>query len=173
MSSHAHRSALVLVLLLLPLLLFGQSSGTGSGSSAAGESPRFQLGQIPGAASATGSRQATDGGDQQRPTSQQPGESVNRVVLANATEEYPVTPGDVYALSYRSSTQTIEVTITVPPSRQIDLNVFGSVDARGMTFRALEAEALRRVRNSYTDSFLRREILQVGQLMVSFSGGVI
>jgi len=61
----------------------------------------------------------------------------NWAKLAMSSENYPVTPGDRYALSYVSSYQTSTVQVTVESNYKVNLSIFSTIDAKGMTYPEL------------------------------------
>ncbi len=73
------------------------------------------------------------------PSSDRMVEAEQRLQLAGTSEDYPVTPGDQYRLSYRQGDSPISLSIIVQNDWTVSLGVFGSVDASGMSFRQLKA----------------------------------
>lgn len=93
--------------------------------------------------------------------------------LAMSSIEYPVTPSDSYMLSYRqSSGETVTRTIQVASDYQIDLGIFGKIDATKMTF----ADLKRRVESLYAESYARSyptlSIVSVGVFRVAITGEI-
>jgi polysaccharide biosynthesis/export protein len=93
--------------------------------------------------------------------------------LAMSSIEYPVTPSDSYLLTYRQSTgENVTRAIQVASDYQIDLGIFGKIDATKMTF----AELKRRVESLYAESYARSyptlSIVSVGVFRVSITGEI-
>jgi polysaccharide export outer membrane protein len=61
-----------------------------------------------------------------------------RLQLAISSEDYPVTPGDVYRLSYRQADTPITTDLLVESNNTINMKVFGTINAAGMTFSELK-----------------------------------
>jgi len=96
-----------------------------------------------------------------------------RLQLAMSSIEYPVTPSDVYLLTYRqSSGEIVTKTVQVASDYQIDFGIFGKIDATKMTF----AELKRRVENLYAESYARSypslTIASVGVFRVNIGGEI-
>lgn len=106
------------------------------------------------------------------PSGPAPGSPEIEVMLARTTEEYPVTPGDRYLLTYYRNSGVVEQGITVPPTKQVDLGLFGTIDARETTYRELETAILERVSSAYADSFPTLELQEVGRFTVLITGEV-
>jgi polysaccharide biosynthesis/export protein len=101
------------------------------------------------------------------------GNSAERLQLAMSSIEYPVTPSDTYLLTYRQSTgETVTKAVQVASDYQIDLGIFGKIDATKMTF----VELKRRVENLYAESYARSypslNIDSVGVFRVSVDGEI-
>ncbi len=63
-----------------------------------------------------------------------------RLQLAISSEDYPVTPGDVYRLTYRQADTPVTTDFLVESNYTINMKVFGTLNAAGMTFAAAEAD---------------------------------
>jgi polysaccharide biosynthesis/export protein len=102
----------------------------------------------------------------------QPGSSqTERLELAISSIEYPVTPSDVYRLTYRQSTgDMLTVEIQVPGSSRIDLGLFGIIDASRLTFLELKERVEILVAGSYSRSYPSLSIESVGSFRVRLGG---
>jgi protein involved in polysaccharide export with SLBB domain len=60
--------------------------------------------------------------------------------LALSTPDYPVTAGDIYALSYLAGSQPIEYTITVDTSYRIRVSNLAVINAAGKTYNELKTQ---------------------------------
>jgi polysaccharide biosynthesis/export protein len=105
--------------------------------------------------------------------SSSPAATQSYLQLAMSSIEYPVTPSDSYMLSYRQSTgETVTRTIQVASDYQIDLGIFGKIDATKMTF----ADLKRRVESLYAESYARSyptlSIVSVGVFRVAITGEI-
>jgi polysaccharide biosynthesis/export protein len=77
--------------------------------------------------------------------------SEERLRLAVSVGSYPVTPGDVYRLSFQQGNTPSTLDIVVGSSYTIQLNVFGTVNAMGMTF----AQVKQTVEKAFAAAFPR------------------
>ena len=68
-----------------------------------------------------------------------------RAILATASAEYPVTPGDVYELTYEVSSVVSVVTAAVGADSHVSFSSFGDFDARGLSFSELRGRVVARV----------------------------
>jgi len=100
------------------------------------------------------------------------GEFEERAILAMTTPDYPVTPGDRYTLSYIHSLRTITVPIIVDHEGEVNLSVFGRIDARDMTFSELKEQVEETVRRAYPSSVPHLVIRGVGAFRVLLTGEV-
>ncbi len=96
-----------------------------------------------------------------------------RIQIAMSSFDYPVTPSDVYLLTYRQSNgESLTRTIQVSSDYQVDLSIFGKVDATKMTF----VELKKRVENLYAESYARSypslSIQSVGVFRVNIGGEI-
>jgi polysaccharide biosynthesis/export protein len=97
----------------------------------------------------------------------------NRLQLAMSSVEYPVTPSDVYILTYRqSSGEAVTRTIQVSSDYIVDLGIFGKIDATKMAF----VDMKRRVEGLYAESYARSypslTIQSVGVFRVTVNGEI-
>ena len=64
---------------------------------------------------------------------------LQRMLLSMSTEDYLVTPGDVYKLTYLSSNELISYEVVLESDFNLNLNVFGKINAENLTFTALKS----------------------------------
>ena len=95
----------------------------------------------------------------------------NRLEIALSSPEYPVTPSDVYRLTYRqSSGEPIIVMLQVPGDYRIDLGLFGIIDATRLSFLELKSRVEILVAGSYSRSYPTLTIESVGSFRVAIGG---
>ena len=100
-------------------------------------------------------------------------EAEERAQVAMASLEYPVTPGDVYLLTYRpAGGEIVSRSLVVNGDYSIDFGVFGKIDASNLTFADLKAKAEALVAQSYTRSLPLLTLTSVGVFRVSIRGEV-
>jgi len=102
-------------------------------------------------------------------------QAADRLQLALSSSEYPVTPSDVYRLSFhQSTTELVSQDIQVGSDFSIDLGIFGRIDALGLAFAALKGKAEQNVAAIYLRSYPNLSIVSVGVFRVavrsSFAG---
>ena len=100
-------------------------------------------------------------------------ESQVRAMLAMSTPEYPVTPGDVYALSYLRATQQDTISLLVEGDGTINAGFLGRIQTNGMTFRALKEMLEKKVVASYPSSNPSLVIVSTGLFSVNIRGEVL
>ena len=93
-----------------------------------------------------------------------------RLQLAISSEDYPVTPGDVYRLSYRQADTAVTTDFLVESNYVINMKVFGSLDATGMTFAALKPVVEKAVAAAYPRSMPSLVISSLGIFQVRLTG---
>jgi protein involved in polysaccharide export with SLBB domain len=97
-------------------------------------------------------------------------EAEQRVRIAIASELYPVTPGDVYQLSYRQTDPVIETPVLVDGDYSVNLGVFGKVDATGMRYTELKRSVERQIQSGYPRSMPSLSITSIGMFQVLVRG---
>ncbi|MBN1696481.1 MAG: SLBB domain-containing protein [Spirochaetales bacterium] len=96
----------------------------------------------------------------------------NRVFLALSSEEYDVTPGDIYTLSYLKADELISFNIVVESDYAININVIGQIDGRNKKFLRLQKEVERKVLNVYPQSTPHLIITSVGIFQIMIKGEI-
>lgn len=92
--------------------------------------------------------------------------------VAFATEDYPVSPGDVYQLSFFRSLSPSVQNLIVENDMRISLGILGSIDAAGMTFNEARQRIYQRLESSYADSAPMLTIVSLGSFPVMLKGEV-
>ena len=96
----------------------------------------------------------------------------NAVALASGNIDYPVTPGDVYTLTYYSSNVLITETISVDSTISVQLPFSGIINASDMTFIELKQKVEDSVLAVYPYAKPQLSIARCGMFPVSVSGQV-
>jgi len=99
-----------------------------------------------------------------------PSEIQQRLQLAISSEEYPVTPGDVYRLTYRQADTPVTVDLLVESNCSINMRVFGALDATGMTFPVVKSAVEKAVTAAYPRSMPSLVIYSLGMFQVHLRG---
>lgn len=95
-----------------------------------------------------------------------------RLQLAIADEAYPVTPGDVYELSWLLGTELVTTRVVVTSDYRLNLGIMGEVDARGMTLPQLRPEVERIIAEAYPRGLPSMSMVAVGVFRVTLSGAI-
>lgn len=95
-----------------------------------------------------------------------------QTLLAMATEDYPATPGDVYALVYLKVAQLDTINLVVEGDGSINAGFLGAFASRGLTFRQLKAQIEKKVAASYPGSNPSLIIASTGLFPVTVKGEV-
>jgi polysaccharide export outer membrane protein len=92
--------------------------------------------------------------------------------LARSNPNYPVTPGDIYALVYTFSNALISHDLLVANDFSLTLNVFGRIDTRGMTLAELSDKVQQIITGAYPDSTPLLFLKSIGTFRVFMKGEV-
>ena len=95
-----------------------------------------------------------------------------RLQLAISDGAYPVTPGDVYELTFLQGVELVTTQVIVESTYRLNLGIFGTVDARGMTFAELKPEVERIIANAYPRGLPSLNITAVGLFRVALAGSI-
>jgi polysaccharide export outer membrane protein len=106
-------------------------------------------------------------------------ESQERLLIATSSVGYPVTPSDLYTLTYRRSSaaptaasEVVTQTIQVAGDYSVDLGLFGKINAQGLSFVEVKAKVQSLVAESYARSYPALTIEAVGVFRVNLGGAV-
>jgi len=95
-----------------------------------------------------------------------------RAILAMSTPDYPVTPGDRYLLRYVRGSRMETLDLIVEQDYQINMGIFGTLEAVGMTFPEVRERIQEEVRDAYAGAAPRLTIERVGRFHVLLRGEV-
>ncbi len=95
-----------------------------------------------------------------------------RLQLAIADDAYPVTPGDVYELSWLQGPELVTTRVVVASDFRLNLGIFGEIDARGMTLPELKPEVERIIAAAYPRGLPSMRMVAVGVFRVTLSGAI-
>jgi polysaccharide export outer membrane protein len=104
------------------------------------------------------------------PAAPTPDVAAQRLRLATSSGGYPVTPGDVYRLTFRQGEVTFSNEILVESDYRLNLNVFGSLNAAGMTFAQVKPAVEKIVEKAYPRSVPSLSISSIGIFQVFIKG---
>ena len=96
----------------------------------------------------------------------------DRLMLAISSKNYPVTPGDVYRLTFLIAGETISNRILVESDYTINLDVFGKINAENMTFSELKPIVEKIISDAYNRSLPFLNIESVSIFQVTIKGEV-
>jgi polysaccharide export outer membrane protein len=95
-----------------------------------------------------------------------------RTTLASATLDYPVTPGDIYRLTYVYASAVVTLSIPVSSDFTVNLSIFGQMDASQLSFSALRDRVEEKVLKVYPGTGPQLTIQSVGVFKVYLTGEV-
>jgi len=96
----------------------------------------------------------------------------DRLLLAVSSKNYPVTPGDVYRLTFLLANEPVSNEILVESDYTLNLNIFGEVNAENMSFSELKPIVEKRISDAYPRSLPSLNIISVGIFQVLIKGEV-
>jgi len=96
----------------------------------------------------------------------------SRVLLAHSTHDYPVTPGDVYLLSWVTMTGAQSIEIVIRGDYQAHLGIFGVLQAHGMTYLQFAAAVEQKVTAVYPQGRPQCIVRSTGIFLVRVQGEV-
>lgn len=90
--------------------------------------------------------------------------------LAISNRQYPVTPGDVYTLTFLLAGETVSNTLMVESDYTINMTIFGKINAAGMNFADLKPVIEQIIADAYPRSLPSVMITSVGIFQVPLRG---
>jgi len=99
-------------------------------------------------------------------------EQVNRLQLAVSNENYPVTPGDIYRLSFSAAGTPVSNQVIVESDYSINLGIFGEIDARNTNFPELKKRIERLILEGYPRSLPSLSMISIGTFQVPVVGEI-
>ena len=96
----------------------------------------------------------------------------DRLLLAVSSKNYPVTPGDVYRLTFLLANEPVFNEILVESGYTLNLNIFGEVNAENMSFAELKPIVEKRIAEAYPRSLPSLNIISIGIFQVLIKGEV-
>ena len=96
----------------------------------------------------------------------------NHVLLANSSKDYPVTPGDVYKLTYINSIGINSFEIIVQSDFSCNLYLFGTLSVENMTFNSFRIMVQQIILNAYPDSSPQLILQSTGVFNIYIKGEV-
>jgi len=97
---------------------------------------------------------------------------VDRLQLAISNEDYPVTAGDIYRITFSTAGDIISNQIYVESNYLINLGVFGELDVRGMNFSRLKNKVEQLIQAGYPDSLPSLTMISTGTFEVPIIGEI-
>jgi protein involved in polysaccharide export with SLBB domain len=99
-------------------------------------------------------------------------EQMQRLQLAISHDEYPVTPGDMYRITFTTAGNLVSNTIFVQSDYTINLGVFGTIDVRGMSFPQLKKRIEKMIQGGYPQSMPSLTMMSTGTFEVPVVGEI-
>ena len=101
-----------------------------------------------------------------------PAAADDRLQLAIANPDYPVTPGDVYELSFLQGVELVTTQVVVESNYRLNLGIFGEVNGRDKTFAQLKPEVEEVIANAYPRGLPSLNITAIGLFRVTLAGAI-
>jgi len=98
--------------------------------------------------------------------------SQEMLLLSRSTQDYPVTPGDVYRLTYITAGMPVETLTVVASDYSVNLGVLGTIDAADRTLLDLRTQIEQKTLRAYPESSPSITIVSIGQFQVYIKGEV-
>jgi protein involved in polysaccharide export with SLBB domain len=99
-------------------------------------------------------------------------DTADNLQLAISNRQYPVTPGDVYELTFLLAGETVSNTLLVESDYTINMTIFGKLNALGMTFAQLKPVVEQKIADAYPRSLPSLNIISVGIFQVPIRGEI-
>ena len=96
----------------------------------------------------------------------------SRLSLAISSEGYPVTPGDIYSLSFLTGREVVTTQVLVESDYTLNLGVFGKMNGDGKRFIDMKTQVQDVVQKAYPQSMPSLTIISVGFFQVIVKGEV-
>ena len=96
----------------------------------------------------------------------------DRLSIALASPDYPVTPGDTYELTFRAGGEITTSVVMVESDYQLNLNILGLINTRDMVYPELRQEVEQMVRDAYPQSMPSFRLIAVGLFEVTVRGAI-
>ena len=96
----------------------------------------------------------------------------DRLMLAISSKNYPVTPGDIYRITFVLGGETVSNEVLVESDYTVNLNIFGKINAQNMSFAALKPIVEKTITTAYPRSMPFLNIVSVGIFQVLIKGEV-
>ena len=160
---------LVFIAISIPIFAFGQESSSlatasGAGTSSAAAASASVSGVSLGSGDATTPTDFSFAGLQKFPQ--------GRALLAMTTDDYPVTPGDVYSVTFLKTSDTATISLVVQNDYSVNLGVFGHMYARGMLLTDLKRKVEKKIADGYPGSSPDLVVQSTGVFTVKVDGEV-
>lgn len=95
-----------------------------------------------------------------------------QLARALSNSSYPVTPGDIYAITFKESDELISYKIQVNGDYSFDIPRFDSIDTKGYTLSALKKHVENLIQQYYAFSNPRFSLYSTGNFTVTVKGEV-
>ncbi|WP_321992033.1 SLBB domain-containing protein [Marispirochaeta aestuarii] len=97
---------------------------------------------------------------------------VERLQLAISNELYPVTPGDIYRITFTTAGNLVTNQIIVESDYSINLGIFGEIAIAGMNFPQLKKRVERLIQEAYPRSLPSLTMISTGTFEVPVVGEI-
>lgn len=165
-------SALLICLCVLSVSLFSASSGLVVRSPLFGEEKVVST-ALPLPVSAYGEQLGLlSMGEEQQTTNKETESEAQRVLSAISTQDYPVTPGDAFQISYTTGSTRITMELQVESDYRLVIPGVENIDATGMTLQSLKDKVISLITTYYSFSSPVLTLMGTGSFSVPVIGEV-
>lgn len=95
-----------------------------------------------------------------------------QVIRAMSNSEYPITPGDIFSLSYKASNELMTFNIQVDGNYNLDIPGFDALNVEGFNFSQLKTAVVDLIEQYYPFSTARLYLTSTGNFTVTVKGEV-
>lgn len=99
-------------------------------------------------------------------------DQIKRLQLAISNENYPVTPGDIFRISFTTAGSPVSNQIIVESDYTLNLGVFGEIDAQGMKLPELKKKVEKLVQEAYPRSLPSLTMISTGTFQIPVVGEI-
>jgi len=97
---------------------------------------------------------------------------INRLQLAISNENYPVTPGDIYRITFTTAGELVSNQLIVESDYSINLGVFGTMDVKNMRFPVLKKQVEELILQGYPGSLPSLTMISTGNFVIPVIGEI-
>jgi protein involved in polysaccharide export with SLBB domain len=98
--------------------------------------------------------------------------SDQQVIRAMSNSEYPITPGDIFVLTYKASNELVTYNVQIDGKYNLDIPGFDTLNVKGFNFSQLKAAIIDLIEQYYPYATTRLFLNSTGNFIVTVKGEV-